>query len=64
MATFPLAGEDLPDGFEFSGGCFSSAKCQRAPGGEIEVEWGQMGERRGFQRVSLAYICRHGLGLG
>jgi hypothetical protein len=54
-ATFTLAGEDLPDDLELSGGCFSSARCRRAPAGEREVERGQMRERGGFQRVSPAY---------
>jgi hypothetical protein len=49
--------------FEFSGGCFSSAKCRRAPGGEIEVERGQMGEGRGFQRGSQGFILIDGFGL-
>jgi hypothetical protein len=52
--NLPLAGEDLLDDFEFSGDCFSSAKCRSAPGGGRGAERGQMGGEEELQRVPRA----------
>jgi hypothetical protein len=57
-ATFTLAVDDLPDDLKLPGGCFSSARCRRAPAGGREVERGKMRERGGFQRAPSVYIQR------
>jgi hypothetical protein len=58
MATFTLAGEDLPDDLELSCGCFSSAKHRQALEEARGVERKQMRGKGGFQRASPAYIQR------
>jgi hypothetical protein len=56
--TFTSASGDLLEQLELSGGCFFSARRQRAPAGEWGAERGQMRGRGEFQRGSPSYIQR------
>jgi hypothetical protein len=57
-ATSTLAIDDLLDDLELPGGFFFSARRQRAPAGEREVERGKMRGIGEFQRGGSAFNCR------